>query len=147
MWIEEFMTGTETPAAPSRHREAPPDRRPPPKPPVALLGVAFDHVTLPATLKRIQEMVASRQPHHLVTANVDFLVQSQRDVELQRILNDADLVLCDGTPLVWASRLLGNPLPQRVAGSDLVPWLIRVAAKKRYRLFFLGATPESNAQA
>jgi N-acetylglucosaminyldiphosphoundecaprenol N-acetyl-beta-D-mannosaminyltransferase len=147
MWVEEFMAGTETLEAPSHHREAPPERRPNPKPPIALLGVAFDPVTLAGALRRIQEMVASRQPHHLVTANVDFLVQSQRDVELQRILNDADLVLCDGTPLVWASRLLGNPLPERVAGSDLVPWLIRVAEKKRYRLFFLGATPESNARA
>jgi len=56
-------------------------------------------------------------------------------------------VLCDGTPLVWASRLFGNPLPERVAGADIVPELIRVAAQKKYRLFFLGTTEEANSKA
>lgn len=149
MWADEFMT--ESPVAPtavsSRQPEARVPSRPPPEPPIAMLGVAFDNLTLTGTLERIEEMVASRQPHYVVTANVDFLVQAQRDVELRRILNDAHLVLCDGTPLVWASRLLGNPLPERVAGSDLVPQLIRVAAERRYRLFFLGAAPDANAEA
>ncbi len=115
--------------------------------PIALLGVAFDNLTLNETVGRIEEMIVSRRSHHVVTANVDFLAQARRDVELQRILLDAPLVLCDGTPLVWASRLFGNPLPERVAGADVVPELIRVAAKKGYRLFFLGATEEANTQA
>jgi N-acetylglucosaminyldiphosphoundecaprenol N-acetyl-beta-D-mannosaminyltransferase len=109
--------------------------------PIAMLGVPFDHVTIAESIARIEKMIASRRPHYVVTANVDFLVQAHRDVELRRILLEADLVLCDGTPLVWASRWLGNPLPERVAGSDLAPGLIRVAAEKGYRLFFLGAGP------
>ena len=116
-------------------------------PPIAILGVPFDNVTATETIEAIERMVASRQPHYFVTANVDFLVQAQEDVELRRILFDAHLVLCDGTPLVWASRLLGNPLLERVAGADLVPLLLRVAAQKGYRVFFLGASPESAAQA
>jgi len=116
-------------------------------PPIAILGVPFDNVTAAETIEAIGRMVASRQPHYLVTANVDFLVQAQDDVELRRILFDAHLVLCDGTPLVWASRLLGNPLLERVAGADLVPLLLRAAAEKSYRVFFLGATPESAVQA
>jgi N-acetylglucosaminyldiphosphoundecaprenol N-acetyl-beta-D-mannosaminyltransferase len=91
------------------------------RPPVALLGVAFDNLTLRETVNRIEEMIASRCPHHVVTANVDFLVQARRDVELQHILINAPLVLCDGTPLVWASHVFGNPLPERVAGADVVP--------------------------
>src|SRR6185312_8435324 len=116
-------------------------------PPIAILGVPFDNVTTRETIDAIDRMVASRQPHYLVTANVDFLVQAQEDVELRRILFDAHLVLCDGTPLVWASRLLGNPLLERVAGADLVPLLLRVAAEKGYRIFLLGATEESCTQA
>src|SRR5258708_27904059 len=116
-------------------------------PPIAILGVPFDNVTVTETIEAISGMVASRKPHYLVTANVDFLVQAQDDVELRRILFDAHLVLCDGTPLVWASRLLGNPLLERVAGADLVPLILRVAAEKGYRVFFLGATPESAGQA
>lgn len=115
--------------------------------PIAILGVPFDHVTLAQSLARIEAMIASRRPHYVVTANVDFLVQAHRDVELRRILLDADLVLCDGTPLVWASRWLGNALPERVAGSDLAPALIRTAAEKGHRLFFLGAGPGVAAEA
>ena len=111
--------------------------------PIAILGVPFDNVSTAETLRIIDDMVASKRPHYLVTANVDFLVQAAHDVELRRILFDAHLVLCDGTPLVWASKLLGNPLPERVAGSDLVPMLLGVAAEKGYRPFFLGASQES----
>lgn len=121
--------------------------RPVCRPPIALLGVPFDNLTIAEAIERIEQMIASGRPHYLVTANVDFLVQARTDVELRRILFDAHLVLCDGTPLVWASRLLGNPLPERVAGADLAPLLIRVAAEKQYRLFLLGATPESAGQA
>jgi len=124
-----------------------PDIFPEKAPPIALLGIPFDNVTLNEAARRIEAMIASRQPHHVVTANVDFLVQARNDAELRRILINAHLVLCDGTPLVWASRLLGNPLPERVAGADLVPLLIRHAAKLNYRLFFLGGTSEVNERA
>src|SRR5262245_4369099 len=111
--------------------------------PIAILGVPFDNITTQEALRLIDGMILSRQPHYLVTANVDFLVQALDDVELRRILFDAHLVLCDGTPLVWVSRLLGNPLPERVAGADLMPLLLRVAAERKYRLFLLGASQES----
>lgn len=116
-------------------------------PPIALLGIPFEPITLAGAVRRIEQMVASRRPHYVVTPNVDFLVQARRDAELRRVLIDADLVVCDGTPLQWSSLLLGNALPERVAGADLVPRLIRVAARKNYRLFLLGAMPEANAQA
>lgn len=116
-------------------------------PPIALLGVPFDNLTMDETVRCIEAMVSSRRPRYVVTANVDFLVQARRDVELRRILLDAHLALCDGTPLVWASRLLGNPLPERVAGSDLAPRLIEAAVANNYRLFFLGASREANEQA
>jgi polysaccharide biosynthesis protein PslH len=111
-------------------------------PPVSLLGVPFDNVTMRQTLEQINEMVASRKAHFIATANVDFLVQASLDIELRRILHDSHLVLCDGTPLLWASRLLGNPLVERVAGSDLVPELLANAEICGHRVFFLGATPE-----
>jgi N-acetylglucosaminyldiphosphoundecaprenol N-acetyl-beta-D-mannosaminyltransferase len=117
------------------------------RPSITILGVPFDNVTSCEALARIEQMIASRKPHYLATANVDFLVQAREDVELRRILFDADLILCDGTPLLWVSRLLGNPLPQRVAGADVVPRLIQLAAEKKYRLFLLGATPDSITRA
>ncbi len=116
-------------------------------PPVCVLGVPFTHVTLGEAVERIEEMVLSRRPHYVVTPNVDFLVQAMKDVELHRILLEAPLVLCDGTPVTWASRLLGNPLPERVPGADLAPRLIRLAAEKGYRLYFLGGAPAVTALA
>src|SRR5690242_10635792 len=111
-------------------------------PPIAILGVPFDNVSTAETIQMIEQMILSRRPHYLATANVDFIVQAAQDVELRRILFDAHLVLCDGTPLVWASRLLGNGLPERVAGSDIAPLLMKIAAEKGYRVYFLGAEPE-----
>jgi N-acetylglucosaminyldiphosphoundecaprenol N-acetyl-beta-D-mannosaminyltransferase len=114
---------------------------------ISILGIPFDRVDVKAAIERIEQMIAARKPHYLVTANVDFLVQARADIELRRILLDAHLVLCDGTPLLWASRLLGNALPERVAGSDLAPLLLKVAAEKDYKVFLLGATPESARKA
>lgn len=108
-----------------------------------MLGVPFDKVTMPDTLRIIGEMITSGKPHYLATANVDFAVQALRDVELQRILAEADLVLCDGMPLVWASRFLGNPLPERVTGSDLVPLLLAEAEQRGWKVFFLGGAQAS----
>ncbi len=116
-------------------------------PSIAILGVPFDNVTTGEALERIEQMIASRKPHYLATANVDFLVQAREDIELRRILFDADLVLCDGTPVLWASRWLGNQLAERVAGADIVPLLMQRAAEKKYRIFLLGASPESVAKA
>src|SRR5258706_11069444 len=87
-----------------------------PNAPIAILGIPFDNVTTSETIALIERMIASRQPHYLSTPNAEFIVQAREDVELRRILFDAHLVRCDGTPLLWASRWLGNPLPERVAG-------------------------------
>lgn len=115
--------------------------------PVAVLGVPFSPLTQADTIARIAAMVASRRPHQIVTANVDFLVQSLHDRELRRIMLEADLVLCDGAPVRWASHLLGNPLPERVAGADLVPALLEAAEENGHRIFLLGAAPGVAAQA
>ena len=115
--------------------------------PITILGVPFDSVTTTETLALIGEMIASRQPHYLATANVDFIVQALHDPELRRILFDAHLVLCDGTPILWASRWLGNPLPERVTGSDLVPKLLAEAERNGWRVFFFGGTEASVATA
>ncbi|MCP5520290.1 MAG: WecB/TagA/CpsF family glycosyltransferase [Verrucomicrobiales bacterium] len=117
------------------------------RPPIAILGVPFDNVTTADTLRLIGEMIATRKPHYLVTANVDFVVQAQSDLELRRILHDAHLVVADGMPLVWASRWLGNPLLERVTGSGMTPLLLAEAERRGWRVFLLGGTERSVAQA
>jgi N-acetylglucosaminyldiphosphoundecaprenol N-acetyl-beta-D-mannosaminyltransferase len=78
----------------------------------------------------------------VVTPNVDHIVMLQSNEALRRVYDEAHLVLADGVPLIVASRLLGQPLPQRVAGSELVPVLFdAVAPDRRLRVFLLGAAP------
>jgi len=115
-------------------------------PPIAILGVPFDNVTPDETAARVERMVNSRRPHYFVTIDASFLVQAQSDAELRRSMLAAHMVLCRGLLMVWASRLLGNPLPGRMLGRDLMPLLLKIAAGNKYRLFFLGANPESTAR-
>ncbi len=81
------------------------------------------------------------RPAYAVTANVDHVVRFHRCPQVRTLYTDADLVLADGAPLVWVSRLLGVPLPERVAGSDLFPRLCQEAAKCGLSVFFLGGDP------
>lgn len=92
-------------------------------------------------------MIDERRPRYVVTPNVDFLVQARHDAVLRQILVQADLVLCDGKPLVWASQWLGNALPSRVAGSDLTPVLLERAAQRGWKIFLLGGAEGAGAEA
>lgn len=114
---------------------------------VVLLGVPFHDMTMEETLDEIDRVIAARTPRYFATANLDFATQASHDVELQRILVDAHRVLCDGTPLVWASRWLDASLRERVAGSDLLPKLAERAAARGYRVFFLGSNDAVLAEA
>ncbi len=111
-------------------------------PPIVMMGVPLDQLDTAQALEIVSEMIASRTPHLLATANVDFLAQVQEDELLRRILVDADLIVCDGTPLIWMSKWLGDPLPERIAGSDLVPLLLDLAQERGHRVYFLGGRDE-----
>ncbi len=73
-----------------------------------------------------------------MTPNVDHLMQYRRNPTYRSACDAASLRLADGMPIVWASRLLGRPLPARVAGSDLLPALCQTAAARGYTVFLLG---------
>ncbi len=108
---------------------------------VELLGVPIDNLTMSSAIARVEDLVARGIPSYVVTPNVDHLVKLQRDPEFQRAYAEADLVLADGMPLVWASRLLRTPLLAKVSGSDLFEVFAEVAARRGYRLYFLGGRP------
>ena len=108
---------------------------------VVVLGTPFHNVTFPEAVEWVRARIAARRPAYIATANVDFLMQAWRDPELQRILLEADLVVADGVPILWMSRLLGPALRERVTGSDLVPLLSEMAAANGYSIFNLGGAP------
>jgi N-acetylglucosaminyldiphosphoundecaprenol N-acetyl-beta-D-mannosaminyltransferase len=114
---------------------------------VAILGVPVDNVTMQQALSEIEAMIREGAFHQIATANLDFLINSIHDEELKEILSDCRLVLPDGMPLVWASRIMGASLQERVTGSELVPKLVELSDEKGYRIFLLGARESSSRAA
>lgn len=108
---------------------------------VVVLGIPFHNVTFAEAVDWVRRRVESRRPGYIATANVDFVMQAWRDPEMQRILLEADLVVADGIPIVWLSRLTGPALKERVTGSDLVPMLASLARDRGFTLYHLGGAP------
>lgn len=110
------------------------------EPPVSiLLGLPFHHLDMEQALASIESDIVAGQGGIYVTANVDFVAQAYRDAELRRIIFFARRIICDGMPLVWLSKLLGKPLPGRVAGSDMTLRLFELAERKGWRPYLFGS--------
>ncbi|WP_229215802.1 WecB/TagA/CpsF family glycosyltransferase [Duganella sp. CY15W] len=122
-------------SAPAPVAALPPER-------ITMMGCAMDNLTMEETLQRVEGFIASGQPHQHVVVNVDKLVKAQHDPELRRIINECALINVDGMPVVWASRLLGKPIKERVAGVDLFESLMGRAAQRQWRVYLLGAREE-----
>ncbi len=103
--------------------------------------IEVDGYRLGAAVDAIEALVRSGQGGLVVTPNVDHVVIAERNVEFRDAYAGAALSLADGMPLLWAARILGTPLPEKVSGSDLVMPLAERAAARRWRVFLLGASP------
>jgi N-acetylglucosaminyldiphosphoundecaprenol N-acetyl-beta-D-mannosaminyltransferase len=115
--------------------------KPPTRDSLSILGVRVDAIASDQALDRIERFIVSGSPHQIVTVNPEFVMAAQSDVEFRRIINCAALALPDGVGISWASRRLGQPLPDRIPGVDLVEQLAALSANRGYRIFFLGAMP------
>ncbi|MEA3338106.1 MAG: WecB/TagA/CpsF family glycosyltransferase [Chloroflexota bacterium] len=113
---------------------------------VEILGLPVQVVTYGETLDIIREWIGSGEPHQLATANPEFMIMAQEDAEFRQALKSADLVVADGAGLLWAARVMGQPLPERVTGSDLLPLIARQAAAEGWTIFLLGAAPGTARQ-
>ncbi|MBZ0294730.1 MAG: WecB/TagA/CpsF family glycosyltransferase [Anaerolineae bacterium] len=128
---------------------APP--RPARPPHLRILDIPVDAITYDQWLDLIARWCAEpaelERPHHVCTVNPEFIMMAQRDPNFSHILQRADLCVPDGVGLLYASRYLGQPLPQRVTGSDGLPIIAERAAREGWRLFLLGAAPGVAEQA
>ncbi|WP_255989301.1 WecB/TagA/CpsF family glycosyltransferase [Chitinolyticbacter albus] len=106
---------------------------------LTVLGCEVDNLSMAETLDRIGELIASGLPNQHVVINADKVVKAHADPELKQIINNCALINADGMPVVWASKLLGTPLKERVAGVDLFENLMRASAERGWRVYFLGA--------
>jgi len=108
---------------------------------VSVLGVQVHDVTLEETVHLLTQMVLSGRPYHIMTVNPEFVMVAQEDEEFQNILNKASLVIPDGIGILWAARVFGKRIRQRVTGIDTVTQFARIAKDRGFRLFLLGAGP------
>ncbi len=116
-------------------------------PMVRLNGVAVHAITEDQCVQYILKELREGRGGTVVTPNLDHLRRCQTDLNFGALVAEADVVVADGMPLVWASKLQGTPLPQRVAGSDLISSLSAGAARENRSLFLWGGDPGTAAGA
>lgn len=109
---------------------------------VSVVGCAVDALTLDETLAEVERLIVNRRPVQHCVVNASKAVLMDRDPVLRDIVSSCAVVNADGQSIVWASRVLGRSLPERVAGIDLFQALLGLAARRGFGVYFLGATKE-----
>jgi N-acetylglucosaminyldiphosphoundecaprenol N-acetyl-beta-D-mannosaminyltransferase len=114
----------------------------------SVLGVAVDRLSMRGAISRVGSLIMREgceqqgyETAHVVTANSEIIMMAKEQSDFAEILARAALVVPDGIGVVWAARLLGDRLPERVAGIDLMDEVLAVCANRGWRPFFLGAAP------
>lgn len=105
---------------------------------VDLYGISIHNVTIDEVMTEIKKWMGGNGKHYVTTPNVDHVVQLQRDSEFMEAYRRASLVIPDGLPIVWTSRILRKPLKERVSGSDLMLPVCEMAAREGRRVYLLG---------
>jgi N-acetylglucosaminyldiphosphoundecaprenol N-acetyl-beta-D-mannosaminyltransferase len=106
---------------------------------VSLLDVDFDALTLDQTVNEVVSMIRAGQRGYLSTVNVAILMMMRSDPRLAAFVRGSRFVVADGQPLIWSARMQSTPLPERVAGVDLVNVLAERAAKEGLGIYLMGA--------
>jgi len=108
---------------------------------VLLFGLKISKLDMMETIEEMERLIAQNKSSMVFTPNVQRVVEAQKNKHIKNIYDHADLLLPDGMPLVWASKIFGNSLKERIAGSDLFPLFCKISSEKGFKLFFLGAGP------
>jgi N-acetylglucosaminyldiphosphoundecaprenol N-acetyl-beta-D-mannosaminyltransferase len=107
--------------------------------------VPIDDLTMPEAVATVADLVddgrRNRRTHQIATVNVDFLVNALADETVRRLLQNADMCLADGAPIVWGARAGKMPIRARIAGADLLPALAEQAASRGWRIHLFGSAP------
>jgi N-acetylglucosaminyldiphosphoundecaprenol N-acetyl-beta-D-mannosaminyltransferase len=104
-------------------------------------GVKVDNVTQAEAIEKVRQFLSTSHPHMIFTPNPEIIVSAQNDQALRNILNAASLRVPDGISMVVVSKILGNPLKERIGGIDLMTKIVELSGREGYRLFLLGSAP------
>lgn len=102
------------------------------------LNTYIDNITMKEAVTYIDTMILNKQKGYIVTPNVDFIIRLEKDDKFKKIVQQADLIVTDGKPLIWIAKKLGTPIKEKISGSDLSPKIFELAAKNGYSIFLLG---------
>ena len=108
---------------------------------IAVLNVMIDVVTMKEAVEAVKQFILQKKSHLVVTPNPEIIMMANKDEQLARIINNADLVVPDGAGVVWAARYQGDAMPERVAGYDLVQNLLIEAMNEKYKIYLFGGAP------
>ncbi len=108
---------------------------------VNILGVLVDKVTIDEAVEKIFRMLSEHRPHAVYTPNSEIIMTAYKDGEFRNILNSADMLTADGIGVVYASRILGNPIAERAAGYDIACGVIERIAETGHGLYLFGGKP------
>ncbi|MCB9653974.1 MAG: WecB/TagA/CpsF family glycosyltransferase [Deltaproteobacteria bacterium] len=108
---------------------------------IQILNGTFDPLSFTEAIEQCISLIRAGERAYLCTVNVAILMMMKDDPELQAFIDRARLIVADGEPIVWLSRALKTPLPERVTGVDLIEGLVKRAAEEAMSVYFLGAAP------
>ncbi|KAF0370178.1 WecB/TagA/CpsF family glycosyltransferase [Pediococcus acidilactici] len=109
---------------------------------VNLFDIEFDSINMAETVELVDENIQLGKGLHLLGVNADKINEINNNERLKKICEEAEIINADGASVILASKLLGKPLPERVAGIDLMQELLELANKKKYPVYFIGAKNE-----
>lgn len=109
---------------------------------ISILNTHIHNLSMHETLAIVDNAITKGEQLHHVVVNAGKIVAMQSDLQLRQSVNESDLINADGQAVVWASKILGKPLKERVAGIDLMVNLVELAHNKKYKVFFFGAKEE-----
>lgn len=109
---------------------------------IKILNTFVDNLSMKETVMAVDKYIQKQKPLHLMGINADKINALQGNLRLKKIINNCKVINADGASVVWASRVLKKPLKERVAGIDLMCELLKLAEKKQYSVYLLGARQE-----
>ena len=106
---------------------------------INILNTVIDNYSMKEIVELIDQNIQNKTKISHVVVNAGKIVDLQSDLQLRKSVNECDIINADGQAVVWASKVLGKPLKERVAGIDLMINLVKLADIKNYKIFFFGA--------
>lgn len=111
------------------------------------LNTHVDNLTMSEAIEATDKLIRNKKHSYIVTPNMDHIVLMEKDKLFKEIYDNADLILTDGKPLLWIAKKQGTPIKEKISGSDFFPEMCKLAAKKGYKIYILGAAEGVAAKA